>query len=356
MANTHMEHADIKKYAVKIKKLPQSQIEVSAVIPAAEFDTTRSEAIKHIGAHIELPGFRKGHVPENILVAKLGEATILEEMAEIAIGKAYPSIIADEKLDVLGRPEVRITKIALGNPLEFTLTTALFPEIHLPDYKKLAEKEVVKKEIVVISDDELNKTIEQIRTMRAKNAPHHDNPDATSVAELPPLDDVYVKTLGDFSTVDDFTVKLRENMLKEKERSAKDKKRIAIIDAILAKTTIELPEIVVTQELARMRDEFTQDVLRMGLTMDAYLKAVQKTTEGLEKDWKPDAEKRAKTQLVVSKIAELEKLEPDQQTLNKEVAALRARYPDASEDRAQSYVHMLLTNEKVFEFLESASA
>lgn len=346
-----MENDRTKQYTVKIKKLPRSQIEIVAAISAAEFDATRSVAIKHIGADLELPGFRKGHVPESILVAKLGEGAILEEMAEIAIGKAYPSIIIDHKLDVLGRPEVRITKIAMGNPLEFTLVTAVFPKINLPDYQKLARKEAGKKEEVTLTDDEVEKAVLQIRVM---HRPAKEEASGGDTTPPPPLDDAFVKTLGDFANVDDFKTKLRENMFQEKERAAKDKKRVGIIDTILNKTTIELPEVIVRQELARMEDEFAHDVTRMGLTMDAYLKAVKKTKEELQKDWKPDAEKRAKTQLVVSKIAELEKIEPDTEMLKKEVAALRKRYPDATEERAEGYMRMLLTNEKVFQFLESS--
>jgi len=358
-----MENEKMDTYGAKIKRLPQSQVEITAAVPATEFDATRREAVKQIGANVELPGFRKGHVPENILVAKLGESAILEEMAEIAIEKAYPSIIVNEKLDVLGRPEVRITKIAMGNPLEFTLTTAVFPDISLPQYKKLAEKEANKKEAVVVTDDEVRKTIEQIRAMHlpapstqggAKNTDAETGSGAGEPAPpLPPFDDAFVKTLGDFSSVDDFTTKLKENITHEKTHAAKDRKRVAIIDSILADTKIELPEIITAQELARMEDEFSRDVLRMGLTMDSYLEAVKKTKEELLKDWHPDAEKRAKTQLVVSKIAKLEKLEPDNETLKKEVASLRTRYPDAPEDRAEAYIHMLLTNEKVFQFLEA---
>jgi FKBP-type peptidyl-prolyl cis-trans isomerase (trigger factor) len=349
-----MNEATTKTYEVKIKKLPRSQVELQVTIPKEEFTATRMEAIKHIGANAELPGFRKGHVPEHMLVAKVGESVILEEMAEIAIRNAYPHIIITNKLDVLGRPEIRITKLALGNPLEFTLTTAIFPEFTLPDYKKLAAKAGKTKEELTVTDAEITKTIEQILRMKAGNDAGNEGGDAAPETPLPVLDDTLVKTLGDFSSVDDFKAKLRENMLKEKERAAKDKKRLAIIEAILAQTSIELPEIIVEQELARMEDEFAQNVLRMGLTMDAYFKAVQKTKEEVKKEWEPDAKTRANTQLVVNKIAEVEAIEPDSERLKREVAALRDRYPDAPADRAEGYVRMLLTNEKVFELLESA--
>lgn len=344
-----------KTYAVEMRRLPHAQIELTVTIPAATFDATRSEAIKHISTDVELPGFRKGHVPEHMLVTKLGEGAILEEMAEIAIRKTYPAIVMDEKLDVLGRPEVRITKIAAGNPLEFTLITAVFPEVKLPDYKKLAGK-IAKatEEEVTVTDAELEKTIEQVRRMSAGGTQEDDGKEPAAETVLPPLDDAFIKTLGDFASVDEFKAKIRENLLHEKERAAKDKKRIAIIDAILKDATIDLPLLIVEQELARMADEFTQDVARMGLTMEKYLGLIKKTKEELEKDWTPDAEKRAKTQLVVSKIAEVETCEPDDETLKKEVATLRMRYPDAPEERAEGYVRMLLTNEKVFQLLESA--
>ncbi len=344
-------------YEVKIKKLPKSQIELTVSIPAHEFDATRGEAIRAIGKDIELPGFRKGHVPEKILSAKIGEGAILEEMAEIAISRAYPAILQEQHIDALGRPEVRITKIASGNPLECTITTALFPEMTLADYKKIAAKENSKKiDETTVSDEEVTKTITQIQRMRAKNEAQQSGGEFNDTEPLPPLDEAYVKTLGDFTSVEDFTAKLRTNIEKEKTREAKDKKRVAIMEAIIANTALELPDIIIDQELLRMENEFAQEVARMGMDFTAYLKAVQKTKEDMHKDWRPDAEKRAKVQLITSRIAELEHIEPEKEALEQELKALRAQYPDANEDRARSYLTMLLANEAVFQFLETQTA
>ena len=352
-----IKHTDM--YQVTIKSLPKSEVEITAIIPPEEFDKTRSEAIKHIGQDIELPGFRKGHVPEKMLVARLGEGAILEEMAEIAIGRAYREIITGSKVDALGRPEVRITKIAAGNPLEFTLTTAVFPEITLPDYKEIASSTKMD-EGVSVSEDEIEKTIDEIRKMRAKNdLAKSDEQDETSEEasaiepELPPLDDAFVKQLGDFENVDAFKAKLKENLFKEKERALRDKKRVAIMEAIISATTAELPEIIIDQELHRMQEEFTQEISRMGMTFDAYMKAVGKTAEDMHKEWRPDALKRAKVQLIISKIAENESITPDEEELAREAVRLHELYPDADKERVRGYLEMLLTNEKVFKFLES---
>lgn len=351
-----MENNQHSLYTVEIKKLPNSRIEIKTSIGAEEFDATRNEAIKHIGADVELPGFRKGHVPEKVLLSKIGEAALLEEMAEIAIGKSYPAIVVQEKIDVLGRPEIGITKIAHGNPLEFTITTAVFPEYKLPDYKKIAAKSSKKKDEIKVTDEDMEKTINQIKRMRAQSIAESEGKEFDESAALPELDDEYIATLGAGKTLEEFKNTLKENMLLEKTRTAKDKKRIEIMEAIAGETKIELPEIIIEQELLRMEDEFAADVARMGLDIEGYLKSVEKTKEDLKKDWRPDAIKRATIQILIGKIADEEKLEPDPVKLEQDVKALRERYPEAEKGRIHSYVVMLLTNERVFEFLEAQEA
>ena len=351
-----MEQHTTSKHAVEIKKLSDSRIEIRTSISAEDFDKTRSEALTHIGKEVTLPGFRKGHIPEKVLLARVGEGALLEEMAEIAISRAYPEIIVAEKLDVLGRPEISITKIAHGNPLELTITTAVFPTYTLPDYKKIAAKSASKKEEVLVTDEDINNTIDQIHRMKGQQDAQSKGEEFDETAPLPVLDDAFVETLGEFKTVEELKIKLRENILVEKTRAAKDKKRVMIMEAIVKETKMELPSVIIEQEILRMQDEFGADVARMGLDFEKYLTAVKKTKEEMHAEWRPDAIKRATIQILVGKIADEEKLDPDEETINRDVKALHARYPDTDEARVRSYVHMLLTNEKVFEFLESQSA
>jgi len=123
-----------------IKRLPQSEIEITADMPATVFDVYRQAALKNINESITIDGFRKGNVPEKVLLAKVGEKTVLEEMAELALSDAYPAIVIDHTLDPVGRPEISITKMAVGNPLEFKIRTAIMPEVKLGDYKKIAKE------------------------------------------------------------------------------------------------------------------------------------------------------------------------------------------------------------------------
>ena len=223
----------------------------------------------------------------------------------------------------------------------------------LGDYKKIAGKEMSKKEPSTVSDDELSKTVDQIKKMRAQNDAKKDGKEFNEKAELPELDDAFVKTLGNFDSVGAFTDELKVNILKEKERGLRDRRRVAVMEELITHTILELPEIIVEQELHRMRDEFANEVERMGMSLEAYMKAVAKSEEDMSKEWRPDAEKRAKVQLIVSKIAEIEQIKPDAEAVAREAGILKERYPDAAPERIQSYLEMLLTNEKVFEFLEA---
>lgn len=341
------------KITSSIKKLPHSRVEITASIPNEIFRATREKAVAHLSEHIELPGFRKGHVPEKVIVGRVGEAAIIEEMAEITISKAYPILVQEHKLDVLGRPEINILEIKEGSPLQFTATTDIFPEISLPDYKLIATKINSKREQVDVSNDEVEKTIEEIKKVRARNLAKEAGKEFDEKAPLPELDDATIKSLGNFTDIADFRAKLSDNIREEKMRSAKDKHRIAIVEAILEKIDADLPEVIVAQEIARMEDEFAQEIERMGMRFDDYMKQVGKTRDDIQKDWRSEAEKRAKVQLMVSEIARTEHLSADDEAIEREMQKLHIMYPQAPLERIRAYVDMVLTNENVFRFLET---
>jgi trigger factor len=83
--------------ATKINKLAGSQIEITATISAKDLSAYRVQAIKNLNGEVSIDGFRKGKVPEAVLLEKIGEMTLLYEMAELAIGDEYPKIIEKEK-------------------------------------------------------------------------------------------------------------------------------------------------------------------------------------------------------------------------------------------------------------------
>jgi trigger factor len=360
--NSSENNAASKSYTTAtIKNLGKSEVEITASISAEILATHRIKALKDINESVTIDGFRKGLVPENVLIAKVGEAAILEEMAEAAISKAYIEIILDNKLDAIGRPATQITKLAAGNPLEFKIKTAVMPEIKLPNCKEIAKKEIAKSspdELKVV-DKDIEDAILRIRKSHASHEGHdHEKMSAEEhekaiMANLPELTDDFVKKLGDFKDIPDFKEKLSQMIGEQKKDEAKDKRRIRIADAIAAATKVELPEIMVESELSRTEAQFRADIERMGVKLEDYLKHAKKTLEDVRKEWRPYAEKKAKLQLILNAISGAEKIKPDQKEIEGEVNHILEHYKDADRESASTYAETVLTNEKVFQWLEA---
>lgn len=336
---------------IEIKKLENSELEITGELPMEAIEAERQISIKTVSETVAIDGFRKGHIPEKILIENIGEMALLEEMAERALKKAYPDIIKQHEIDAIGRPLISITKLAKGNPLGFKIKTAVTPEIILPDYKKIAKEKTEKKEDISVTDDEVEKVVAEILKSRAdkKNQELKEN---VKEEKLPELTDTFVKTLGDFKNVADFKQKLRENITHEKEAQRQSKRRMTIAETIIEKSAIPLPRLFVDVELEKMLAQFKGDISRMGLKFDEYLKHIKKTEEDLLKEWVPDAEKRSKFQLVLNEIARREHVLVPNADIEKEIAHIMEHYKDADRESARVYVETILKNELVFKLLE----
>ncbi len=329
-----------------LKNLSETEIEIACEIPTDSFEKERPLALKKIGEEVSLPGFRKGHIPEAMLVQKFGDALILEEMANIAIDRAYPEILKEHKVASIGMPTVKVMKLAKGNPFEFTLTFPVMPEIKLPDYKKIAKAVMVIEDVMTVTDDEVVKAQNELLKQFATK-------DADGKEVLPELTLDIAQKFGPFATVEEFTAKIRESISHEKEQRARSKKRMQTMEKIADEMKVKLPQVLIDGELQRMMGQFRQDIMQMGMKLEDYLSTIKKSEEDLRKEWLPDAEKRAKIQIALSRIAEAEKLEVIKEDLEKEVAFFLERYKDADPARATLHLEMILMNEKVFQFLES---
>ena len=373
-----------------------SQIKIEGEIPFAELEKHREKAIQHIGKDMEIDGFRKGNVPTKVIVEKVGEMAVLSEMAERALALAYPEALKHHNIEAIGYPQIAITKIAQDNPLGFTATVAILPEIALPNYKKIAATQNSGKASTEVSDEEVEKQIKDILRQKiayerlqnkaqeththedgsehegpahddtkkeththedgtVHEGPAHDDEPVVKDEELPELTDEYVKTLGQpgqFESVEDFKTKIKEHLTIEKEREVIASHRAKITDAIIEETEIALPQVLIDSELEQMFAQMNEDLTRANLQMDDYLGHITKTKENLKKEWTPAAEKRAQLQLILNEIAKKESVEPDKAQLDAQVDQLLEQYKDADEARVRVYVASVMTNEAVMKMLE----
>lgn len=352
--------------AVTVTHKERSEVEIVGEIPTTTLDRYREIALARLAKGADVPGFRKGHVPTQVVAGRIDPVNLLREIAEDVLSDAYPALVAEHALQVIGRPNVMLTHVVPGNPVGFKILTSVMPTISLPDYKAIAQEHrnipLEEKELVV-TDEEVIQVINNVRQREAHATWHEAHPDEEGhehddipESKWPAFTDEMAQKLGDFKNVDDFKTKIRANIREEKEHKAKDAKRGALIEKLITGATIDVPEIFIQSELENMAGEFKAHLARMGLTWEGYLTHAQKSEEAVRDEWRNDAEKRAKLQLILNRIAEEERITPEESKVNREVAHLIEHYPDADEERARAYVESLETNKLVFALLEGENA
>lgn len=149
---------------VEKKSLPKSEVELKIELTDEELKPYLEKAAANISKNKEIPGFRPGKAPYNKVVDAVGEMAVYQEAVYQVIDKILYQILIDQDVNAVGQPKIDVEKLAPGNPFVFRATVAIFPEVELGDFSKIK----IKKEKIEIDKEEVNKTIDGIKKMRAK--------------------------------------------------------------------------------------------------------------------------------------------------------------------------------------------
>ncbi|OGF26179.1 trigger factor [Candidatus Falkowbacteria bacterium RIFOXYB2_FULL_34_18] len=149
---------------VEKKDLKKSQIELIVELSVEEFKPYIQKGAEVISKEVKIDGFRPGKVPYEVLKKKIGEMSILEESARIAINKTLGEVIAKHvEGQPVGQPKIDITKIAPNNPMEFKVTLDILPEVVLGVYKDLK----IKRKKIEVTKQDIEKMLTDLQSMRA---------------------------------------------------------------------------------------------------------------------------------------------------------------------------------------------
>ena len=146
--------------------------------------------------------------------------------------------------------------------------------------------------------------------------------------ELPALDDEFAKDVDDeVETLDELKAKIREELTATKASQAEE----AVHDEALRKAVenaevVELPHVMVHDEVHRAMDEFLNNMQRQGISPEMYYQLTNSTEADLHKQFEQDAELRVKTNLVIEAIVKAENLEATEEEIEKEIAELAETY------------------------------
>ncbi|MGH2443345.1 MAG: trigger factor, partial [Chloroflexota bacterium] len=126
---------------------------------------------------------------------------------------------------------------------------------------------------------------------------------------LPELDDDFAKTLSDAETLDELRGRLRANLEAERRREADEKLVNAAIEQVSERTFLEIPPVLVDEELDRMVKDVRASFERSQYSFEHYLEAAHTTEEAMRDEYREGATQNVKTSLVVGAVADLENID-----------------------------------------------
>lgn len=373
----------------EVETLNPTRVRLTVAVPFDDLKPSLDAAYKRIGESVNIPGFRKGKVPQSLIDQRFGRAAVLEDAVNSALPRIYGRAIEQNNLEPIGQPEVEVTEVPdlqAGGDLKFTADVDVRPEITLPDITDVK----VSVETDPIDDAAIEKQIEGLRARFGTVKPVEraakdgdfltidlsatvDGQDvedlssrglsyeigsgallegldealiglekdqsatfpttlvggdfagkqaqvtATATAirerELPELDDEFVQTASEFDTLDelreDVRVRLGRARTVEQVRQARDK----VLEAVLAKMEIPVPESAVEAETHSRQHALTRQLEAAGLTKQQYLQTEGQSEQDFDAELTEGARDVVRAQLVLDAIVKSQEFGVEQHEL-----------------------------------------
>jgi len=144
-----------------VETLSPTRVKLIVEVPFEELKPMLDQAYKSIGSQIQVPGFRRGKVPNRIIDQRIGRGAVVQEAVNEALPKFYADAVEAEDVRAIGQPDVDVTAVPLedGQDLEFTVETDVRPEVELPELEGIA----VEVDTVEVTDDDVEARLTELR-------------------------------------------------------------------------------------------------------------------------------------------------------------------------------------------------
>lgn len=153
-----------------------------------------------------------------------------------------------------------------------------------------------------------------------------------SVEELPALDDEFAKDVSEFDTLAEYEADLRAKLQKRKDEAADNEVEGKLIDALLEKLVVEIPEVMFTEETENQLRDFDMNLRSNGMDLKTYTKYTGMTLDQVREQLRPRAERGLKTRIALETIAAKENLEATSEEIDAEITKLAEAYNMSAEE------------------------
>ena len=360
-------------------------------------------AYKKQRKNIRIPGFRPGKAPRKMIEKMYGAFIFFDDAIEEIFPEIYDFAIGgNTEFKAVGRPSLENMDIAEDGTTTLTLSTEVYPEVTLGDYKGV---EVVKPVAEVTDaqvEAELNQIAENVASVEnvedraaqmgdianinflgtvdgiAFEGGAAENFDLTlgsgqfipgfeeqvvgmnvgedkdvnvtfpedynaenlagkaavfavklnklSVKNVPAIDDELAKDASEFDTLEELKADIREKKLADVQKNIDRTFENAVVEAVTANATVEVPNALVEVELDNQMNDFGYRLQMSGMSMEQYAQMMGGDLNTMRQAFKPMAEKQAKSSLVITKVAEVEGISVSDEELEAEYAEMAKSY------------------------------
>ena len=142
-----------------VTKINETRVKIDIEVTFEELAPFLADAYKAIGGSITIPGFRKGHVPNAMIEKRVGRGAILDEAVNAGLPTFYTEAAKENKVKVIGRPQVDIKELVDNEKLSFEVEVDIRPDITLPDFSKIT----IEVDDVAVGDSEIAEQVDALR-------------------------------------------------------------------------------------------------------------------------------------------------------------------------------------------------
>jgi len=281
----------------QLKKLPKNSYEILVKIPYLTISEQNKKSFSHLHENLQVEGFRKGKVPKEIAEKHVHKEDIYQETIKEVLPKIYQEILTKEKITPIVNPKVELVKAKENEEWEVKFIVAGKPTIELKDYKK---------------------TVQTAKAAMKK-------------------DDIWVPGKNKEEKPDNEENK--QKMLNE------------ILGALLKETKLEISDLIIEDEMNRRLSQLLDDIKKIGLTVDGYLKSKNLTMDELKRRYQMEITDTYKLEFILQEIADKENIKVEKADLDKLFSGVKdAKERAAAEQNAYFYASVL-RKQKTIDFL-----
>ena len=150
--------------SLQVEKLEKNMAKLTVEVPAEQFVEAIGHAYKKNKNRFNVPGFRKGKVPQAMIEKMYGPEVFYEDAANEAIGQSYDAAAKESGLDIVSRPEIDLVQIEKGKDFIYTATVAVKPEVTLGQYKGVE----VEKASAEVTDEDVEKELKKVQEQNSR--------------------------------------------------------------------------------------------------------------------------------------------------------------------------------------------